>query len=125
MPTERGAVAVGISGGPSDRISAAYLAMEKVVGYLFSKFIKLPIEKIPKSIDVNVYMVSDGFFPDTGALKVATNKEIEVIKNRISHFPYQTQREDFLPKETLELLAEERFDSASKKLQEISERVIN
>ncbi len=116
LPTDQGAIAVGIGGGASDRITASYQAMEKAVAYFLMKHLKVPRDLLPDSIEVKLYMASDGFFPDTGALAVATPSEIEVIKGRIADHPYMTQREEFLAKnkEVKELLEQERWNIPQK-----------
>lgn len=115
-PTQTGAIAVGIAGGPSDRITAAYHAMEKAVTYYLLKYLKVPKQDMPQDINVALYMASDGFFPDTGALQVATRSEIKTIEHRIVEFPYQTQRGDFLArnKELCVLLEQEKWDIQAK-----------
>src|SRR3989344_3083775 len=98
-PRESGAVAVGLSGGASDRITAAYQAMENAVAYYLIKYLSVPKRKIPDKIPVTLYMVSDGFFPDAAALRVATDKhEILKVKQRTACMPYQTQGLELLDK---------------------------
>lgn len=131
-PNDVGAVAVGISGGASDRITAAYQAMEKAVAYHLTRMLSVPVEQMQElqhdGIELymvyELYMVSDGFFPDTSALAVATPEEIDVIKNRIAHYPYQTQRENFLFKDKglAKLLAKEKM-TVAEKLQFIAPRI--
>ena len=122
--TEKGTIAVGIGAGDSDRITAAYQAMEKAVSYYLLQYLKVPRKEIPTSIDIILYKASDGFFPDFRALEVATPKVIENVKNRIARFPYATQGEMQAgkSKKLRTLLADEKWDIPAK-FQYIADRL--
>ncbi len=122
-PTDAGTIAVGISGGASDRITAAYQAMEKAVAYFLVQYLSTPIASMPDSLNAVLYMVSDGFFPDTAALKVATPEEIEVVIGRQANFPYQMQREDFLGRGDLAELLKAEGTTIRDKLRFVEERL--
>lgn len=113
-PYEQGAVAVGIGGGTADRISAANQAMENAVKFYFAKYVKVPRAEIPDEINVELIMASDGFFPDAGALSVASPDEVKGVKKRLANYPQVTMQARYLGSKTQELLASESWSVQDK-----------
>jgi len=82
-----GIVAVGIGGGQGDRVKAARQAIENAANYYMWRYVKVPAAEIPGQIPIIVYLTSDAFFPDVGALSMATNRQIEGAITRMAAYP--------------------------------------